>query len=314
MLNPRLIYFKCIIFIKCINKVLPRRNMTEIQHNLVKLKPFSDFCFADSSHGNELLRGLNELRKTKTFCNVFLKTRTEHQGFAVHREVLVAFSPYIKELCQNDSVAEDCKEIVLRELSPSILVAIIEYLYTGIITIATENAPDIFNAAALLQLGKLRVVSEKYLIKCTSPQNCLHMMSLAQKWNSRDLLETAHQCMGANFKHVIESSDFLRMEGKDLKAVISSDHLVIASECEVYEAVKRWIESDNELRLRYVPLLMSQVRFRFLPREFLTTTCKQDSIISVSPLSEDFVHEALLYDMLPPEEQQRVHTVRVMER
>lgn len=291
-----------------------QRNMTEIPHNLAKLKPFSDFCFSDANHGGELLRGLNELRKTKTFCNVFLKTRTEHQGFAVHREVLVALSPYIKELCANDSVTENCKEIILQELSPSVVVSIIEYLYTGTVTIATENAPDIFNAAALLQLKKLRVVSEKYLIKCTSAENCLQMISLAQKWNSRELLETAYQCMGANFAHVVKSSDFPKMEGKDLKAVISSDHLVIASECEVYEAVKRWIESDNEQRLRYVPLLMSQVRFRFLPREFLTTTCKQDSIISVSPLSEDFVHEALLYDMLPPEEQQRVHTVRVMER
>ena len=293
---------------------LMQRNMTEIPHNLAKLKPFSDFCFSDAKHGSELLRGLNELRKTKTFCNVFLKTRTEHQGFAVHREVLVALSPYIKELCENDSVTENCKEIILEELSPSIVVSIIEYLYTGTVTIATENAPDIFNAAALLQLKKLRVVSEKYLIKCTSAENCLQMISLAQKWNSRELLETAYQCMGANFTHIVKSSDFAKMEGKDLKAVISSDHLVVASECEVYEAVKRWIETDNEQRLRYVPLLMSQVRFRFLPREFLTTTCKQDSIISVSPLSEDFVHEALLYDMLPPEEQQRVHTVRVMER
>jgi hypothetical protein len=120
--------------------------------------------------------------------------------------------------------------------------------------------------------------------------------------------------MGGNFTKVVESSDFPSMEAKDLKAVISGDSLVVSSENDVYDAVRRWIESDREERLRYVPLLMSQVRFRFLPREFLTTTYKHDSVMSLSPLSEDFVHEALMYDTLSPEDQQRVHTARVIER
>ena len=288
--------------------------MAEIHHKLAKLKPFSDFYLSDASHGSELLRGLNALRKTKTFCNVFLKTRAEHQGFPVHREVLVAFSPYLKELCESDSATGNSKEILLQELSPSILVSIIEYFYTGVITITTENAQDIFNAAALLQLQTLQTVSENYLVKCTNPQNCLQLMSLALKWSSQQLLESARQCMGGNFTKVVESSDFPSMEAKDLKAVISGDSLVVSSENDVYDAVRRWIESDREERLRYVPLLMSQVRFRFLPREFLTTTYKHDSVMSLSPLSEDFVHEALMYDTLSPEDQQRVHTARVIER
>ena len=288
--------------------------MSEIHHKLAKLKLFSDFHLSDSSHGGELLRGLNELRKTKTFCNVFLKTRTEHQGFPVHREVLVAVSPYFKELCENDFATGSSKEIVLEELTPSILVLIIEYLYTGELTITAENSQDIFNAAVLLQLRTLGTVSENYLVKSVSPQNCLQVMALAQKCDSHRLLEKARQYMGANFTKVVDSSDFTSIQAKDLKAVISSDFLVISSENEVFEAVKRWIESDREQRLRYVPLLMSQVRFRFLPREFLTTTYKHDWIMSLSPLSEDFVHEALMYDTLPPEEQQRVHTARVIER
>ena len=288
--------------------------MSEIQHKLAKLKPFSDFYLSDSNHAGELLCGLNSLRRTKTFCNVFLKTRTEHQGFAVHREVLVAFSPYFKELCENDSAAASPKEIVLQELSPSVLVSIIEYLYTGALTITTENAQDIFNAAVLLQLKTLRTVTENFLVKCISPQNCLQVMTLAHKCDSHQLLETARRCMGNNFTKVVETGNYLSVEAKDLKSVISSDFLVISNEMEVYEAVKRWIENDREQRLSYVPLLMSQVRFRFLPREFLTTTFKHDSIMSASPLSEDFVHEALMYETLSPDEQEQVHTVRVIER
>ena len=289
-------------------------NMSEIQYNIARLKPFSDFYYSDSNHGGELLRVLNELRKTKTFCNVFLKTRSEHHGLAVHREVLVAFSPYFKELFENDSVTEELKEILLEELSPGTLVLIIDYLYTGAITLTTENAQDIFDAASLMKLKTLRELSESYLIKSISTGNCLKMMSLAQRWNSHQLLENARLCMGANFAKVIESRDFFSMEAKDLKAVISSDDLVVTSENEVYEAVKRWIESNHEQRLKYVPLLMSQVRFRFLPRDFLTTKYKHDSIVSLSPLCEDFVHEALMYDRLSSEEQQRVHTARVIER
>jgi hypothetical protein len=288
--------------------------MSEIHHKLAKLKPFSDFYLSDANHGGELLGRLNSLRRNKTFCNVFLKTRTEHQGFPVHRELLVAFSPYFKELCENDFASANPQEIVLQELSPSVLVSIIEYLYTGTLTITAESAQDIFSAAVLLKLETLRTVTESYLMKSIHPQNCLQVMTLAHKCDSHQLLEKALKCAGANFTKVVDSSDFPSMEAKDLKCVISSDSLVISDESEVYGAVKKWIESDRERRLSYVPLLMSQVRFRFLSREFLTTTYKHDSMMSASPLCEDFLHEALMYDILPPDEQQRVHTARVIER
>ena len=289
-------------------------NMFEIQHRLAKLKPLSDFSLSDSKHGGELLRGLNELRKTKSFCNVLLKAREEHQGFAVHREVLVASSPYFKEMCNDNSTTGKSQDIVVQDFTPSVLVAIIEYLYTGAIMLTFENAQDIFEAASLLQLKTLLTVSERYLIKCITPQNCLQVMSIATKWKCQELLESARRCMSGNLAKVVESKEFPGIEAKNLKEVISGDDLIIKSENDVYGAVRKWIEYDREQRLKYVPLLMSQVRFRFMPQEFLTATYRQDPVMNASPLSEDFVHEALMYTNLSPDEQGRVHTARVMER
>ncbi|XP_028417683.1 kelch-like protein 18 [Dendronephthya gigantea] len=314
MLNPNL-FILCVscIYIEAINKTF-QSDMFEIQHRLAKLKPLSDFQLSDSDHGSELLRRLNELRKTKSFCNVLLKTQEEHQGFAVHREVLVASSPYFKELCKDDSTTGQSQDIVVQNLTPSVLVAIIDYLYTGAIMLTFENAQDIFEAAALLQLKTLLTVSERYLMKCISPQNCLQVMSIATKWKFPVLLESARRCTSGNFAKVVELKEFPGIDAKNLKEVISSDHLIVGNENEVYGAVRKWIEHDREQRLKYVPLLMSQVRFRFMPQEFLTATYRQDPVMNVSPLSEDFVHEALMYNTLSPEERGKVHTVRVMER
>lgn len=76
--------------------------------------------------------------------------------------------------------------------------------------------------------------------------------------------------------------------------MIFSDYSVVKSENEVFKAVKRWLHNgDREHKINFVS------DFRFLPRTFLTTTYKYD---------------AIMYDTLSPEDQQRVHTVRVRER
>lgn len=287
---------------------------TTIQRDTTKIKTLSDYSFFDENHNKDLLQGLNALRKMGTFCDVTLKVCNEHRGFLAHRQVLAALSPYFNALYVGEETKSLNQDTMLKGLSTAALETVVNYIYTGSAVLTAENASEILQASVLLQLQSLRIACERYLRKCISSQNCLQLVLFTEKHGCRELSVKAREFVSSNFAEVVDQDEFLNMEGKTLKEIISSDCLMIESEYEVYLAVKKWIEHDREKRLKYVPMLMSQVRFRLMPREFLNASYLQESIMSISPLSRDFVHEALQYEKLPVDERRNVHTSRVKPR
>lgn len=278
------------------------------------IEPVSDYTFVDGNLSQELLRGLNALRTKRTCCDVTLKVHPEHAGFPAHRQVLAALSPYFRDLYAREEATSATQETVLQDLSPTALESIVDYIYTGTVTLTAETARPIFEAAVLLKMENLRNACTRCMKNCITSQNCFEFLLIAEKYRCRELSEKVRQYVGANFADVVGNDQFLSIGAKDLKEIISADCLSVESENEVYQAVKKWIEHDYEQRLKYVPILMSQIRFRFMPREFLDGDYAQDSIISASALSRDFVQEALMFEILPLEQQKQVHTSRVKAR
>ena len=278
------------------------------------IEPVSDYTFVDENLSQELLRGLNALRTKRSCCDVTLKVHPEHAGFPAHRQVLAALSPYFRDLYASEETTSATQDTILQDLNPTALESIIGYIYTGTVTLTAGNACPIFEAAVLLKLENFRNACTRCMKKCITFQNCFEFLLIAEKYRCRELSEKVRRYVAANLADAVGNGQFLSIGAKDLKEIISGDCLSVKSENEVYQAVKKWIEHDYEQRLKYVPILMSHVRFRFMPREFLAGDYAQDSIMSASALSRDFVQEALMYEMLPLEEQKKVHTLRVKAR
>ena len=68
-------------------------------NNLLGLRLTQDsdvIRYTDSSHGNMILTSLSELRNERNLTDITLQVG--HEGFACHRNVLAACSPYFKAM------------------------------------------------------------------------------------------------------------------------------------------------------------------------------------------------------------------------
>lgn len=72
-----------------------------------------------------------------------------------------------------------CTEVMLRDVDPTALDLLIEYAYTGEITITPDNVQVLLPASSLLQIQEVREACCRFLMKQLDPTNCLGIRSFA---------------------------------------------------------------------------------------------------------------------------------------
>ncbi|XP_042335644.1 kelch-like protein 24 isoform X2 [Sceloporus undulatus] len=212
-----------------------------------------------------LRKGLAEMYQEELLCDIVLVA--DGQRFPCHRALLAAVSPYFQDIFINSWKESDGKEILVQDVAPSIIQSILKYIYTGDIELTPELTPFFFAGASKLQVVPLQNLCCRFLVTNLSVQNCFEMYSMAQVHKSRTLLHETVQLLIRNFDQVFEAGGFLHLEFSTLLALISSSDLAVASEYQVYQAVRRWVQGHPSLRGPLLGQLVQHVRFPLLSLE-----------------------------------------------
>lgn len=110
-----------------------------------------EFQFRGATHPDVVLAGLNSLRKENTFTDV--RIQVDQTEFPVHKCVLSSFSPYFKAMFTTGLAETDQDLVTLNGVEAGMMAGLIEYAYTGEITINKHNVQNLLSAANLLEVG-----------------------------------------------------------------------------------------------------------------------------------------------------------------
>ncbi|KAJ8040271.1 Kelch-like ECH-associated protein 1 [Holothuria leucospilota] len=189
---------------------------------------------------------LSELRDSRELCDITLVVDTVK--FYAHRAVLVSCSPYFKAMLTKGF--KECKKdkIELKDVHPCIFSAIIEFMYTSKISISESNVMQLLPKAMMYQVSDIVEACCEFLERQLDPQNCLGYSIYAKEHGLVRLHQKACHFIFTNFCAVSHSEEFLNLPLPQLIRVLHQDKLNVWSECEVYDACKRWVKHDEKSR------------------------------------------------------------------
>lgn len=104
----------------------------------------------------------------------------------------------------------------------------------------------------------------RYLKERLSVENCLRLHTLAYDHNNAALLRATSHYVGLHFESLSEQEGFLRLDPGALSGILSSDHLAVASEMDVYQAMRRWVMAEPTERSSALQSLLRHLRFPLL--------------------------------------------------
>ena len=250
----------------------------------------------DAVFCTDLVKSLNNLRKEGVFCDVSLSVRGTI--FPAHRNVLAANSPYFKALLSSE-MKENFENVVkLDELEAKTVGSILDFMYSGKVTINKENALDLTMAADYMFLPNLKDKGCDFLAKKMNVSNCLTILTVAEKYNFTELHDKAQKFVQENFYSMSRSENFKTLTAKQVEDIIAGDDLV-AKEEEVFESLVEWVMFDLDARRQCFDELFSHIRLIYLPRNYLIKVVEVNGLVKNSEVCQGYVAAAKQYFSSP---------------
>ena len=224
-----------------------------------------------SKHQEDVLSQLHDMRKKKELTTTYLEDCDGSFQFAVHGPLLAAASPVFQDMFSDDLLSQEGSRYRLKDVTCNTLGDLINFIYTGEVTVEEENVVDLLHAACDYEIPTLARACCDWLEVQLSSYNAIGIWLLAREQQSEytsDLEEIAKSYIIANFSSVCREDEFLELEYEDLEEIIRNDYLGVQNEEEVFAAVVNWIKAD-EGRSSFFCDLLNRVRLEYASLEFL---------------------------------------------
>lgn len=210
---------------------------------------------------------MEDIRKLGKLCDITIKV--EDSCFSAHRIVLCATIPYFQAMFTSDMLESKQKEVEVRGIDPGTMESLIQFAYSGKVTIHPGNCHSLMVGASYLQLTQVRDACANYFKQRLDCSNVLSIQSFAETLSCTSLAEAADKFLEKNFPQVAEEEEFTNIEVEQIQELLNRDTLCVSEEG-AFEALIRWVKKDPEGRSKHLPNLLAQVRLPLLSPMYLT--------------------------------------------
>ena len=219
----------------------------------------------------EVMKRLDIERKNEQFCDLILEVGSgdEKACLKAHRNILSAASPYFYKAL-NSNMKEKIQGVIpLEETSKSIMEGVLDYIYTGYVSVFEENVYELFAQADYFDLPALKSFLSNFILENLSLSNCVVAHYFASKYQWEQLMRGTRAYIQSNFLSVAETECFLDLSCEQVKEWISSNEIIVDAEENVFEVVLRWSERSESRKRENFQDLFRHIRFVHMSRDYL---------------------------------------------
>ncbi|XP_019643101.1 PREDICTED: kelch-like protein 17 [Branchiostoma belcheri] len=213
--------------------------------------------FENTNHVHDLNAVLNDQRQNGEFLDVVINVQDKR--FPCHRAVL-ASTPYFKAMLSSDFAEQRMSEVTLHDIDSSSFSKILDFLYTGKISVGIDDVQDILKAADMLRIDNIFLCCEAIIEEKCWPSNCIGVMRIADMYGFSDIGKVARRETLTYFSEMAENEEFLTLTEEELLDLLKDKDLCVTNEEEVVDSVIRWLDHDHESRRTAIVAIFREIR------------------------------------------------------
>ncbi|KAM4043022.1 kelch-like protein 30 [Anomaloglossus baeobatrachus] len=255
------------------------------------VRNIDDLEFCLPSHSDSILAGLKSLRFNPHLSDVTLKVLGRE--FPCHRAVLALCSQYFHAMFTGNFQESISAHVEIKEVDPDFLETLIDFSYTGHLTINQRNVEGLIRISNQLQFAAVRKVCVRYLQQQMDATNCLGIWEFGETHGCPEVIAKAWSFLQENFEAVSQEEEFLLLPLERLLHYLGDPLLQVKEEQSRAKAVLLWVRQDVESRSQYLPELLNMARLSNLTDHFLQKLMDEEPLISGSETCRELVSSNL---------------------
>ena len=169
--------------------------------------------------GNNYAEELADRKRGKSDLTIVVN----NEATTVHRAILMQRSEYFKTMFSGSFSESNAASIDLSDAFIHIndANAVLDFIYTGYITLAEQNIVSVVNASCLFLLSDLQDACSEFLITNIAPCTCINIFLLADKFSLKDVQNACIEVIKAWFPYMLYSTvEALELPPESLKTLI----------------------------------------------------------------------------------------------
>ncbi|KAM9314873.1 kelch-like protein 10 [Pholidichthys leucotaenia] len=238
----------------------------------------------------------NELRLDEKLSDAIIKV--EDTEFKIHKIILVNLSPYFRALLR--CASSEQKVFNIPGISAPIMELILEYAYTGLVSVTKENTQELLLTADQLEVMDIVQICWNFIENELSPKNCIGIWQLTNVVSCPEMRYKACRYITDHFVDVISSEEFLQLSVEELEDILGRDELCVKKENSVYEAAIKWILYMPEKREEHAVRLLSKVRLGLMTESYIRLNVLSQNLVCNNLECLSLVWEALQTGICSP--------------
>nr|UZC49415.1 kelch-like protein [Carassius auratus]UZH44930.1 kelch-like protein [Carassius gibelio]WEX30219.1 Kelch-like protein 30-A [Carassius auratus]WEX30316.1 Kelch-like protein 30-A [Carassius gibelio] len=244
-----------------------------------------DFCL--SSHPQSILEGLRSLCSQPKLVDVTLSAGG--RDFPCHRAILALCSHYFHSMFSGDFVESIAARVELHDVDPNVLSSLLDFAYTGKLTINKNNVEGLICTSSQLQFHTVRSVCSRYLQHQIDATNCLGILEFGEIHGCPEVVAKAWSFLLENFEAVQQHEEFLMLDKDRLVACLKDEDLHIRDYRSCVEAVLAWVGHCRDNRICHLLELLGLAKLSLLTESYLTEKLLKEPLVQDSLQSKEFV-------------------------
>uniref|UniRef100_H0X992 Kelch like family member 30 n=1 Tax=Otolemur garnettii TaxID=30611 RepID=H0X992_OTOGA len=238
-----------------------------------------DLDFQLPSHAQDMLDGLQRLRSQPKLADVTLLVGGRE--LPCHRSLLALSSPYFHAMFAGDFAESFSARVELQDVEPAVVGQLVDFVYTGRLTITQGNVEALTRTAARLHFPAVQKVCGRYLQQQLDAANCLGICEFGEQQGLLGVAAKAWAFLRENFEAVAHEDEFLQLPRDRLATCLASDLLQVQPEQSRLRALLRWVRHDPQARAAHLPELLGLVHLDAVPG-----SCMQE-LLATEPLIQE---------------------------
>ena len=181
--------------------------------------------------------------------------------------MLAAQSGYFANFFASNFPGAKSDRMDIQDVDPIIFERALDYMYVGLARVCADELERLMSVAALLHINKMTESITKKLLDIMDVDNCISIMSCADRFQNDKLLRRGEIFVREAFEHFGANPGLPEVS---MRVLLQSSRLNVLAETEVFLTLTRWLNNlvdplEEEARIG----LYALVRFPLLTQDFL---------------------------------------------
>jgi len=240
----------------------------------------------------QVLEFANESRKEGEFVDVTVVVGK--RNIPANKMILSCCSPLFRKMFKTE-MKERYNGIIniTVNVEADSIEELVNFMYTGTITIANENVMQLLAGADYLQMDEPKQFCIDFLHSIISPHNCYPILRAANLYQIETLQSSIYEMLSDKLDEFSKMDHFKSLSKKDVVLCLSKLKRHPVKEISVYEAIISWAKSDEENRKEHFAELLQLVNLDSLPYKYLVDVVPTEILVNSNVMCMNLVMESM---------------------